>query len=90
MPAVLPVTPSIPPTADGLMPLVVAAVVQPDTSGDIRGIAGVPAPFRGSVGYGYVYAWGYLAGAGWLTLNRGRKGLRRTLRGVEDGLGTRT
>lgn len=88
MPAVLPVSPSSPPVADQLLPLGVAAVWQPDSSGAIRGVEGLPAPFRGSVGYDYIYAWGYLADSGWLTLNRGRKGLRRTGRGIEDGLGT--
>ncbi len=32
------------------------------------------------------YAW-YSGSAGLLTLNRNRKGLRRTTRGLEDGLG---
>lgn len=32
------------------------------------------------------YAW-YDGSSGMVTMNRGRKGLRRTMRGVEDGLG---
>lgn len=35
----------------------------------------------------YSYAW-YVGGGGHLTLNRGRKGMRRTSHGKEDGQGT--
>ncbi|ADH63655.1 hypothetical protein Mesil_1777 [Allomeiothermus silvanus DSM 9946] len=45
----------------------------------------------GSILYLDLYAYAWYAGGGYLTLNRGRKGLRRTSHGVEDGLGsTRT
>jgi hypothetical protein len=41
--------------------------------------------------YSYVYSFAYLLGAGYLTLNRGRKSIRRTSHGNEDGIGsTRT
>lgn len=87
MPAVLPVSPQTPPMADQLMPLAIAAVWQPDNEGAIKGITGVPVPARGSIVYSYVYSFAYLL-SGYLTLNRGRKGLRRTSHGNEDGLGT--
>lgn len=45
----------------------------------------------GSILYLDLYAYAWYTGGGYLTLNRGRKGLRRTSHGVEDGLGsTRT
>lgn len=42
----------------------------------------------GSILYSDLYSYTWYVGGGFLTLNRGRKGLRRTSHGVEDGLGT--
>lgn len=84
MPAVLPVTPQTPPTADQLMPLGVAAVVKPDASGDIRGVVGVPVPLKGSVVFTAVYCFGYLLAQGWDTRPGPRGSIRPYLKGVED------
>jgi len=47
-----------------------------------------PGVERGSLIYLDLNGYGWYAGsAGLLTLNRNHKGLRRTTRGVEDGLG---
>lgn len=42
----------------------------------------------GSILYLDLYAYTWYAGGGHVTLNRGRKGIRRTSHGNEDGLGT--
>lgn len=42
----------------------------------------------GSILYLDLYAYTWYAGGGYLTLNRGRKGIRRTSHGNEDGQGT--
>lgn len=48
----------------------------------------VPGVTVGSLIYSDLNGYGWYDGStGMVTLNRGRKGLRRTMRGVEDGLG---
>lgn len=83
MPAPLPARHVSPPTADRLMPLGFGMIVHPVPAGRVMGVAGLPTPQHGSLIFGHVFTFGWLAG-GWLTVNRGRKGLRRTHRGTED------
>lgn len=48
----------------------------------------LPGIAKGSLVYSDLNAYGWYTGStGLVTLNRGRKGLRRTGRGIEDGLG---
>lgn len=83
MPAPLPARLAAPPTADRLMPLPTGLRVLPVPGGRVRGVRGLPTPQVGSLLYGHVFSFGWTTG-GWLTVNRGRKGLQRTHRGAED------
>ena len=84
MPDPLPATIMPAQVATGVFPLLVKAVFDIE-NGKIKGDSGVPVPTKGSIVYGYVFSFGYLIQAGMITANRGRKGLRRTSRGGEDG-----
>jgi hypothetical protein len=56
-------------------------------SARVKTIFGPVAALQGSIVYPDAFAYGFVSNPGLLTLNRGRKGLRRTLRGVEDSNG---
>ncbi|GEM83894.1 MAG: hypothetical protein KatS3mg072_1120 [Meiothermus sp.] len=81
----LPVWPTAPtvPASNAISQLVVR------TRHNIRHIySHVPGVSKGSVVYFDLNGYGWYDGSsGMITHNRGRKGLRRTARGIEDGLG---
>lgn len=75
------------PVARPLMPVLEVGIDPPSTSQWWTLHGGASATGAG-VTYTELYAflW-YVGKTGLITLNRNRKGLRRTTRGVEDGLG---
>ena len=56
--------------------------VQPQARRDARHVAGEAKGSLLTYADLHAYAWWY--GGGWITLNRGKKGLRRVHRGAED------
>ena len=61
---------------------VARAAIRPDARRGARHVAGEVAGSLLTYADLSAYAWWY--GGGWLTLNRGKKGLRRVHRGTED------
>ncbi len=64
-----------------LLPPVVASIY-PQARRDARHVSG--GVMGGLLTYADLHAFAWWYGGGWLTLNRGKKGLRRVHRGNED------
>ena len=64
-----------------IVPLVVG-LIYPQASRSARHVAGEV--WGSQLAYADLHAFAWWYGGGWITLNRGKKGLRRVHRGAED------
>lgn len=70
--------------APALVPAELLVTLHPPAKVSHSHIAGVGSGSQGSYPDLNAFFW-YTPGGGWATANRGRKGLARTARGIEDG-----
>jgi len=76
--------PFVAPNPTPILALVVG--ISPEAKAVFSHLPGIE---KGSLIYSDINAYGWYSGKlGYVTTNRGRKGMRRTRRGYEDGLGT--